>query len=133
MVGNDPPRVMGIMRIVPRQEEHNFIYSLEVKRDYENLVEYECPAKLKKPVLDQIRKFSIKAFQVLECRDFARLDFRIRPNGDVYFLEANPLAGLNPKSSDLIIMAGLLGISYKDLIGSILEAALKRYPQCASK
>jgi D-alanine-D-alanine ligase len=133
MLGNDPPQVMGMMRIMPRQKDRNFIYSLEIKRDYENLVDYECPAKIRKPVLDQIKEFSLQAFQVLECRDFARLDFRIRPNGDVYFLEANPLAGLNPKTSDLVIMAGLLGISYQDLIGSILEAALKRYPQCASK
>jgi D-alanine-D-alanine ligase len=133
MIGNDPPQIMGMMRIVPRQKDRNFIYSLEVKRDYENLVNYECPAKMRKPILDQIKEFSLQAFQVLECRDFARLDFRIRPNGEVYFLEANPLAGLNPKTSDLVIMAGLLGISYQDLIGSILEAALKRYPQCASK
>jgi D-alanine-D-alanine ligase len=133
IIGNDPPQVMGMMKIAPRQKDRNFIYSIEVKRDYENLVDYECPPKIRKPVLEQIKEFSLQAFQVLECRDFARLDFRIRPNGDVYFLEANPLAGLNPKTSDLVIMAGLLGISYQDLIGSILKAALKRYPQCALK
>ncbi len=133
MIGNNPPRVMGIMRIVPRQKDRNFIYSLEIKRDYENLVDYECPAKMRKTVLEKIRQFSLQAFQVLECRDFARLDFRVKPSGEVYFLEANPLAGLNPKSSDLVIMARLLGISYQDLIGSILEAAIKRYPKCASK
>jgi D-alanine-D-alanine ligase len=133
MVGNHLPRIMGMMRIVPRQKDRNFVYSLEVKRDYEKLVDYECPAKMKKQVLEQIREFSLLAFKSLECRDFARIDFRIRPNGSVYFLEANPLAGLNPRSSDLVIMAGLLGISYQDLISSILKAALERYPQCASK
>jgi D-alanine-D-alanine ligase len=133
MVGNNPPRVVGVMRVIPRKTDRNFVYSLEVKRDYENLVDYECPAKIKKTTLEQIREFSLRAFQVLECRDFARLDFRIRPNGAVYFLEANPLAGLNPKSSDLVIMAGLIGVSYQDLIGSILESALERYPQCTSK
>jgi D-alanine-D-alanine ligase len=71
----------------------------------------------------------LKAFKVLECRDFARVDFRINADGVPYFLEINPLAGLNPKSSDLIIMARLLGIQYHDLIGSILDAALQRYNQ----
>jgi D-alanine-D-alanine ligase len=60
---------------------------------------------------------------VLECRDFARVDFRIIRDGTPYFLEINPLAGLNPKSSDIIIMARLLGIRYNDFIGSILDAA----------
>jgi D-alanine-D-alanine ligase len=127
MVGNNPPRVAGIMGIVPRLKETDFIYSLEVKRDYERLVDYECPANLPPKTLQLIAENSQKAFQVLECRDFARVDFRIKRDGTPYFLEINPLAGLNPKSSDIIIMARLLGIRYNDFIGSILDAALKRY------
>ncbi|HEX7475536.1 MAG TPA: D-alanine--D-alanine ligase, partial [Dehalococcoidales bacterium] len=73
-------------------------------------------------------EYALKTFQILECRDFARVDFRVAADGTPYFLEINPLAGLNPKSSDLIIMAGLVGIKYNELIGSILEAALRRYP-----
>ncbi len=130
MVGNSPPEFVGIMRVVPRKKDANFIYSLEVKRDYENLVDYECPANLAKKTLQRIQEFSLKAFEVLECRDFARVDFRISPDGTPYFLEINPLAGLNPRSSDLIIMAKLVGINYNELIGSILDAALRRYPQC---
>ncbi len=131
LVGNANPAEVGIMRVVPRHSDPDFVYSLEVKRDYENLVDYECPAKLPQKTLDQIRTDSLKAFAALGCRDFARVDFRINPNGVPYFLEINPLAGLNPKSSDLIIMARLRGVSYNDLIGSILESALKRYRPCA--
>ena len=127
MVGNSPPRIIGIMRIVPRQKNANFVYSLEVKRDYEKLVDYECPAHLGAETLRQIQESSRKIFQVLECRDFARLDFRVSTDGQPYFLEINPLAGLNPRSSDLIIMGRLLGIQYREMIGSILDAALGRY------
>jgi D-alanine-D-alanine ligase len=130
MVGNKNPDILGIMRVVPRQKNTDFVYSLEVKRDYEKLVDYECPAKLENKILQKIQEFSLKAFEVLECRDFARLDFRINKDGTPYFLEVNPLAGLNPRSSDLVIMAKLVGISYNDLIGSILDAALRRYQQC---
>jgi len=130
LVGNAPPSVMGIMRIIPRKKDTDFIYSLEVKRDYENLVEYECPARLGENTLKLIREYSLLAFDVLECRDFARIDFRVSQAGVPFFLEINPLAGLNPRSSDLIIMARLQGIQYNDLIGAILDSALKRYPRC---
>jgi len=130
MVGNAPPSILGIMRIIPRRKDTDFIYSLEVKRDYENLVEYECPARLKENTLNLIHEYSLRAFDVLECRDFARIDFRINQSGVPFFLEINPLAGLNPRSSDLIIMARLQGIRYNDLIGSILDSALKRYHLC---
>jgi D-alanine-D-alanine ligase len=126
LVGNGPPKLVGVMRVVPRQKQADFVYSLEVKRDYEKLVDYECPARLPAQTLQQIRADSLKAFEVLGCRDFARVDFRVDSEGVPYFLEINPLAGLNPKSSDLIIMAGLIGISYHMLIGSILESSLKR-------
>jgi D-alanine-D-alanine ligase len=126
IVGNAPPRVVGIMRVVPRQKDADFVYSLEVKRDYENLVDYECPARLEKKTLQRIQEYSLKAFAVLECRDFSRVDFRVGPDGTPYFLEINPLAGLNPRSSDLVIMGTLVGLKYNALIGSILDAALGR-------
>jgi D-alanine-D-alanine ligase len=127
MVGNNPPEFVGIMRVVPRNKEADFVYSLEVKRDYERLVDYECPAKLDKKTIQLIQDFSLKAFKVLGCRDFARVDYRIKKDSMPYFLEINPLAGLNPLSSDLIIMSRLVGKSYNELVGSILDSALKRY------
>jgi D-alanine-D-alanine ligase len=130
MVGNRQPEIIGIMRVVPHQKDVDFVYSLEVKRDYVKLVDYECPARLENKTIQMIQEFSLKAFRVLECRDFARLDYRISSDGTPYFLEINPLAGLNPRSSDLVIMANLVGIRYNDLIGSILDAALRRIPQC---
>ena len=80
LVGNTPPELVGIMRVVPRKKDADFIYSLEVKRDYENLVDYECPAKLEKKTLQRIQEYQpSKPLQVLECRDFARVDFPDQP------------------------------------------------------
>jgi D-alanine-D-alanine ligase len=62
---------------------------------------------------------------VLGCRDVARVDFRLR-DGVPYFLEVNPLPGLNPKSSDLVIMARLAGWTYAQLITAIITAAQER-------
>jgi len=128
IVGNLPPKVLGIMRILPKRKYEHFIYSLEIKRDYLNLVEYECPARLEEKVLENIVLSSLNVFKILGCRDFARLDFRIRPSGEPYFLEINPLPGLG-SYSDLVIMAVKMGWTHEELIGAVLVAALERYPQ----
>jgi D-alanine-D-alanine ligase len=123
--GNSPARILGIMRVVPRFEAQCFIYSLEIKRDYRRLVRYECPAPIAPEVTARVEKAALTAFQALGCRDIARVDFRVRA-GIPYFLEVNPLPGLNPDDSDLVIMANLAGWSYSKLIETILAAALKR-------
>jgi D-alanine-D-alanine ligase len=130
IVGNSPPKVLGIMRVLPKQRSTYFIYSIEVKREWEQLVDYECPARLETVTLKEITNSSLKIFEALGCRDFARLDFKLSSEGVPYFLEINPLAGLNPKSSDMPIMANKLGWTYQALISAILNAALQRYPQC---
>jgi D-alanine-D-alanine ligase len=131
IIGNAPPRLVGIMRIVPRKREGHFVYSLEVKRDYLNLVDYECPPKLADEIKERIALASLKVFKVLGCRDFARLDFRISPDGVPYFLEINPLPGLG-SYSDLVIMALKLGWTHQGLIQAVLEATLKRYSPCVA-
>jgi len=127
ITGNSPPSIVGIMRVVPKKKFKTFVYSLEVKRDWRNLVDYECPAKLERTTLKRISEFSVKAYKALGCRDFARVDFRIATDGTPYFLEINPLPGLNPDSGDLPIMSYKVGWTYQRLIATILEAALARY------
>lgn len=129
IVGNCPPVVLGVMRVLPKKEEPYFVYSLEVKRGWEDMVDYECPAQLRSNIRQEVMSQSIKVFQTLGCRDFARLDFRVSPEGKPYFLEINPLPGLHPKSGDLVIMAKKMGWSYETLISAILGVALERYPQ----
>src|SRR4030042_521167 len=129
IVGNSPPKVLGIMRVLPKHRSTYFIYSIEVKREWEQLVDYECPARLETVTLKEITNSSLKIFEALGCRDFARLDFKLSSEGVPYFLEINPLAGLNPKRGDMPIMANKLGWTYKAIISAILNAALQRYPQ----
>jgi D-alanine-D-alanine ligase len=128
VIGNSPPKVLGVMRILPKQTNDRFLYTLEVKRNYLELVDYECPAGLDERVLQRIQTASLKAFDALGCRDFARVDFRISAGGVPYFLEINPLPGLG-NHSDLVIMAQKLGWNHRQLISAVLNAALERYPQ----
>jgi len=132
IIGNLPPKVLGIMRVIPNKKEDYFVYSVEVKRDWKTLVDYECPARLEKNTQGKIIQSSLHAFRVLGCRDFARLDFRVNSEGIPYFIEINPLPGLGDYS-DLVIMAIKLGWSYEALIGAILSAARERYPMCVQR
>lgn len=125
IVGNAPPGIVGIMKITPREPERHFVYTLEKKRDSDRFVDYECPARLPVAVLQAIEAAALAVFETLGLRDLARVDFRMR-DGQPCFLEVNPLPGLNPVTSDLPIMARLLGIPYTDLLKSILSAACTR-------
>ena len=129
ITGNKPPEIVGVMRILPKNKTEHFVYSLEIKRDYEALVDYECPARIKPETIKNIEDISLRIFRKLGCRDFARVDFRVKADGTPYFIEINPLPGLGTYS-DLIIMAIKMGWTHHGLIGAVLDAALKRCPQC---
>lgn len=125
IVGHRPQQVLGVMRVVPRAAgDRPFIYSLEVKRNMD-LVRYECPARLSAADMQTVETAALSVWRSLGCRDVARIDFRLR-NHVPYFLEVNPLPGLNPAISDLPIMARAMGIEYPELIGRILQAAMER-------
>jgi D-alanine-D-alanine ligase len=125
LLGNDRPSILGMMRIVPNEPGEHFIYSLEIKREFRKRVTYQCPAPLPAETLAAIEASARTAFRALGCRDVARIDFRVR-GGVPYFLEVNPLPGLHPDDSDLVIMAGLVGWSYERLVTTIVNAALDR-------
>ncbi len=127
VIGNENPHVVGMMMIRPRTgDPRDFIYSLEVKRNWREEVEYTLPPTLSNQTLNELSRSALAAYEALSCRDVARLDFRIGADGKPYFLEANPLPGLNPETGDLPIMIEKEGIPYAELILSILDNALRR-------
>lgn len=123
--GNAEPWIFGIMRVVPLEPVEQFIYSLDVKREWRKFVRYETPAQLPVETTARIERAAFDAYRALGCRDVARIDFRLR-DGVPYFLEVNPLPGLNPDDSDLVLMAKGLGWTYERLIQTIVETTLAR-------
>jgi D-alanine-D-alanine ligase len=130
VIGNGhEAKIIGTMVILPRKEKpENFVYSIEAKRNWREEVEYRVDPTFKMEISQKICVNSLKIFRHLGCRDMARVDFRVDLGKEIpYFLEINPLPGLNPQSGDLPIMAQLKGIEYKELINSILDSALRRF------
>jgi D-alanine-D-alanine ligase len=68
-------------------------------------------------------------FRVTGCLDVARVDFRLDENDHFrpYILEINPLPGLTPGVSDLVLEAEAMNISHTELVNMILESAILRY------
>ncbi len=121
-----PVRVLPPMEVIFLDGAEHPLYSFEVKRRFEELVRYEVPASLTAEELVAIERASLAAFGALGCRDVARLDFRLDAVGVPHFLECNPLPGLAPGVGDLTFIAEAAGHSFEDLIGEILEGALRR-------
>ncbi|MGZ5475882.1 MAG: D-alanine--D-alanine ligase family protein, partial [Thermoanaerobaculia bacterium] len=117
---------IGVMQVLPKAKEENFTYSLEVKRDYLNRVEYKTFRD------DGLEAVALAVWKAFDLRDVARVDIRRDRGGAPNFVEVNPLPGMNPTTSDLIIMARGLGWQYDDLIGRVVESAVRRWNACAS-
>ena len=63
MIGNDPPAVLGIMRVLPLGRNGRFIYDLDVKRDWRRRVRYEVPAQLNAAYDQAVRHAALAAFR----------------------------------------------------------------------
>ena len=134
VLGNHPPEVLGVMEMAFRDsEDKDFCYSLEVKRDWRERVEYFVPTRLGMTLEKTIGESALRLFRELRLRDVARFDFRVNREEKFFFLEANPLPGLHPESGDLVILAQKKGWNYRNLIQKILQVAGERYPRLEMK
>jgi D-alanine-D-alanine ligase len=115
--------VLGVVEIKLQGEAEPEIYSYENKKFYEKRVSF-CLATDSCSV--SAAKTALEVWRILGCRDGGRVDLRCDASGQVNFLEVNPLAGLNPNESDLVILSRLVGVSYSELIGRIVTSALGR-------
>jgi len=129
VIGNgSEARVFTPMEIVYKEDQDGRnIYSFEVKKDYKRYVEYVCPPNLSPELQEKLMDIASKVYRVLQCRDFARMDFRMSNDNKFYFIEINPLPGLAPGYSDYPMIAEFCGVDYNTVIKMILNSALKRY------
>ena len=126
VVGNDPPEVMPVVQIKidGRFKLNDKFYTFA--RITSDRLEYVCPARIKQRLKNKICDLALKTYLAVECRDFGRVDFRVDNNDNPYVLEINPLPSLSTEDVFMFVAKGI-GISYEDIIGKILNSALKRY------
>jgi D-alanine-D-alanine ligase len=110
-------------------QESDAVYSNRLKTDLADQLGYLCPAPLTPEQVRELNWLTAAVFRVIGCHDVARVDFRLdeHDNFKPYVLEINPLPGLAPGISDLVIEAAALGMSHTELVNLILEAAIMRH------
>jgi D-alanine-D-alanine ligase len=85
-----------------------------------------CPACLTPKQTEKMQQYAVAAFKALKLETYARMDFIMKENGEMYCLEANTLPGMTPTSL-LPQEAAALGISFEELCEKIINVSMKKY------
>lgn len=131
IVGHKKPIVLPISEIdfSGLTEGMHHIVSYEAKWMH-GTVAYEgtkgvCPADLPPALEAKMKEMALRCYQLIGCRDYARVDFRLSENNKPYVLEVNP----NPDISDdagFARSARAYGLTFPQVVGKIVESALER-------
>ncbi len=132
----EAPRVQAGLRFFPPLEVNlqpfessDVVYSNRLKVELADQLDYICPAPLDSEMVDELNWLTAAVFRVTGALDVSRVDFRLdaQDNWKPYILEINPLPGLSPGISDLVIEAAAEGVDHTYLVNMILDTALERY------
>jgi len=123
VLGNDAPRVSVPGEIVPGED----FYSYDDKYAAASKAELLIPAPLTDQQQQRVRDLALHAFQVLELRGMARVDFFLdRSSGEFYLNEPNTLPGFTSISMYPKLWEAS-GIPYSELISELIELAVQEY------
>jgi D-alanine-D-alanine ligase len=112
-------RALPPVEIIPKHE----IYDYECKYT-DGMSLFVCPAELESGITDEVCGLAARAFDVLGCKGYARIDFRLSPDKVPFCLEVNTLPGMT--SHSLVPMAAkVVGMDFPTLCEQICELALK--------
>lgn len=85
-----------------------------------------CPAEISSALTKEMQKYAEMGYEALNLQAYARLDFLMDDEGNMYCLEANTLPGMTPTS--LIPQeAKAIGMDYPQLCEKLIEVSLKKY------
>jgi len=130
------PRVQSGLHFLPPMEVDlqpyiatDAVYSNRLKVALAEKLDYLCPAPIDEDMVDELNWLAAAVFRVMDAQDVSRVDFRLDVNDHwkPYILEINPLPGLSPGISDLIIEGRAEHIEHAEIVHLILDAALARY------
>jgi D-alanine-D-alanine ligase len=137
LIGNGPQlRMLPIVEIdfATLPAGVNPIYSYEAKwlwdREERPLQIFACPAPIDPILYNAIEDLCKKAFHVMGCRDWCRIDVRLDAGGMPNIIELNPLPGVLPRpeqNSCFPKAARAAGLSYDEMILGVAEAAIARH------
>jgi D-alanine-D-alanine ligase len=113
-------------------EELGRVLGQKAKSEFDDSSHYKCPANIDELLRERLEFHAKMSFKVLNCKDWARMDYRLDSDGKLYFLEVNTLPGIDydmerDELSFYPMMWYASGKKYSDMVREVIEAALKRY------
>jgi D-alanine-D-alanine ligase len=119
------PRALPVMQRAVERETGIGLHALERHEDEATPFAYDLPGSLDPDLETHLQRDAVAVFEALECRDFARADFRVDAAGTPCFLEINTLPTFAPDGT-FAILAELMGRSYPDFLAETLGRSLRR-------
>jgi D-alanine-D-alanine ligase len=99
-------------------------YDFEAKY-LDDACEYDLPAQLPDDVTEKLRAMACKAFTAIDGAGLSRVDFFVRPDGELVVNEVNTMPGFTPISMFPRMWAAT-GIEYPDLLARLIRVAIAR-------
>jgi D-alanine-D-alanine ligase len=90
----------------------------------------KLPVVLPETLLSKLEEIVIIAYKAIDCRDYARMDIRLKGE-TFYLLDVNPNPDISADTS-LVLGAELMGLSYGKLGSLFVNLAAQRHPNYAS-
>lgn len=119
-------RAMGVVEVVPKSGVFDY-----TSKYTKGLTEYLAPAPLPEETADQMRRAAETAFAACGCRDYARIDFMMSADGELYLLEINTLPGMK-ETSLLPMSARCVGLDFAALCRELVAPAIERWSAAAT-
>lgn len=125
ITGNDPSKALPVLQRAVERKSRIGLHALD-RRGYENAdLAYDLEGTLSPELEEKLQRYALAVFNKLECKDYARLDFRVDNEGQPWFLEINPLPTFAPDGT-FAILAELMGLSYDDFLADTLLKGFQR-------
>lgn len=114
-VGILDEHVLPVIEIIPKQAFNNFAAKYEPGQ-----AEFPCPADIDEALTQQIQRMSKRAFDVLGCYGWGRVDLMVDQNNQPWILEVNTIPGLT-ETSLVPTAACAAGMSFDQLVLTLLN------------
>lgn len=118
-VGVMDGKALPVIEIAPKEGFYDYKNKYQAGSTVET-----CPAEVPEDRAEAMQRTAEQVFLALRLKSYARMDFRMNAQGEIFCLEANTLPGMTPVSL-LPQEAAAVGMNFNDLCETILQRGLK--------
>lgn len=119
-----PPREL-FFKQVPEDEPKFATYRSKWDKDYRKKwgIDTGWASSLNEVTQKKLEDTCKKIYRLLQIQGYGRIDLRMKENGEIYFIEANPNPSI-AKQEDFSLSAAKGGMEYEDLIAKMVSLAM---------